>query len=208
MMYLGRSSEVVVTLFESNYEFGYEGNDLIPAAGVLFSDLTMKFWRPGMVAYQTHVLTNADWIELGNGNYVLKIPAALLTAVGFFFVQLTGPHLRSFQQQYSVEPTPINFLQSPNVCIVHGNISDITGSPINPDDEIVFGLGIFPKSIQGSILNSKRIVSRPDAYGNFSIQLLCGIEARVEIKLSGINFKITVPNQPSAALLDLMPPLE
>lgn len=204
-MYLGRTTEVVVSLTESNYEFGYEG-DTAAASGVLFSEVTFKYWRQGMVALQSHPLLITDWIELGNGNYVLKIPGSLIAAIGFFHVDITGPGLRPYSKQFSVEPTPLSFLQAPNVCVITGNVSDITGSSLNPDDELVFRVSTVPRSIQGSILNAKRIVSKPDAYGNFSIQLIRGIDVNVEIKLSGINFKITVPDQAVANLLDLMPP--
>lgn len=205
MMYLGRASEVVVLLHESNYEFGYEG-DTVGASGVVFSDITVKYWKPGLVALQELTITNADWIELGNGYYAIKIPASVLNTVGFFFLQISGPYLRVFSEQYSVEPTPVSFLQSPNLCIVHGNITDITGSALNPQDEIVFHIYLVPKSTQGSIINSNRIVTKPDVYGNFSIQLLRNIDVKIEIKVSGINFKFKVPDAPVAALLDLMPP--
>ena len=56
-------------------------------------------------------------------------------------------------------------------------------------------------------LLSERIIVYPDAYGNFSVQLLRYAEVIVEIKRLGINYKFTVPNQATAPLLGLLPPI-
>ena len=59
-----------------------------------------------------------------------------------------------------------------------------------------------PSLIDGSLLRTT-----PDAFGNFSVVLLRGKKVIVEIERSGIKQTITVPEQATANLVDLLPPI-
>ena len=202
-MYQGQNAEIIVKLYESEYES--IGN--LPASGILYADLTMKYWRTGDLLLQTHTLTSGDLVELGDGLYVLKIPGTLLTKIGTFFIQLSGLLIKDYEQSFQVEPVTPSVVLHPNVCVVSGNIIDITGAPTMPNESIEFRIAQVPRTSGGSLLNVQRIVTHPDAYGNFSVQLIRGAEIVVDIKRAGINYKFTVPDQETASLLDLLPPI-
>jgi hypothetical protein len=202
-MYQGQSTEIIVKLLESEYE-SIGG---LPASGILHPDVTFKFWRVGDTAFQTHTITAQDFLELGDGFYVLKIPGAILNRVGQFFIQLSGLLIQNYEQSFQVEPLHPSVLLAPNLCVVSGNIIDITGSPAMPGESIEFRIAQTPKASGGALVNTQRILTHPDAYGSFSVQLIRGAVIVVEIKRAGINYQFTVPDQSTASLLDLLPPI-
>jgi hypothetical protein len=206
-MFQGQSAELMVKLLESSYEQEFEGAYFaLPAAGIEHTDLTLKYWKTGFTSLSEYTLTANDWLEIGDGNYVLKLPPTLLDTLGFFWFQLSGLLIQNYEAQYQVVPTPINYTVNPSICVVSANLIDITGEPAG-QEEISFRIAKIPKSSGGALINVKRITARPDAFGNFSVQLIRGSEVVVEIPKAGINNKFTVPEQTSALLLDLLPPL-
>lgn len=203
-MFQGQDTEILVQLYESGYEDPFMS---IPASGIIYSDLTMAYWAQGMIAFDSFTLTSAMWTEIGDGLYILRIPGTLLQSFGQFALRLTGGLIRQYDALHVVYPVPAGFNASPNKCVVSGNIIDITGMAPQDGEEIVFRIAQIPKSVNGSLINYDRIKTRHDAYGNFSVSLIRELVVVIEMRKAGINYQFTVPDQATAALIDLLPPL-
>lgn len=200
-MYQGENTECFVKLVDLS--------DVI-VTGLTHVNMTVKTWNKGQTSLQTVSLLPTDVVEIGEGLYVIKIAKEQFPNVGLFYLEVSsafGTPFKTFGQEYNVEPTPISFLQAPSVCVVTGNIMDITGQPTHNREEVSFRVSKLPVSVGGALVNSERSVVYPDAYGNFNIQLLRYAEVIVEIKRAGINYKFTVPNTATAPLLSLIPPI-
>lgn len=177
-----------------------------PVTGVTYNILTMAYWRAGDIEFTSRTPLNTEWGELGGGHYWLKIPASLLSVLGSFFFTLSGSGFVAVEVSSEVLPTPIEALITPGICAVTGNLLDLGGQP-TLDQDIVFRLVSLPVKSSASLITSNRIVTRPDALGNFSVLLLQGAVVLVTIDKAGINYQITVPTSGSATLLSLLPPI-
>lgn len=197
-MYQGQNFEAFVLLKDS---MG------VPVSTLAYTDLTVRTWNTKQTVMQPLTLALADLVNLGSGMYVIKIDKSLYPNVGEFALEVKGSLIADTLQVYPVDPTPLSFLQSPSVCVVSGNIMEITGQASSNREEVSFRISKLPSSVSGSLVTSERMIVYPDAYGNFSVQLLRFSEIIVEIKRAGINYKFTVPNQATAPLLGLIPPI-
>lgn len=203
-MYYNQDNQVIVQLYEENSMFGYEDNTvLIPAAGVLFSDIYIQFWNPGTAGLDAIAITETLWEEIDHGVYVLTLPKALTQVVGDFYLKITGPALRDFKRTLYVEHPPVTFVK-PDLCMVTGNVVDITGDPDNYAEEVQYRVvgGIV---ISGnSFVNNKFKSTNTDSYGNFILPLIKGVDVMIELKTSGFKKTITVPNLSTVNLKDLL----
>ena len=177
----------------------------VPATDVLYSAVTVKYRKFGEAALTTRVLSTADWVEIGDGFYVLKWPASIMSEIGGFFYTLEGAGFDNFlYDEFSIEVVPIVMLGPPETCLVTGNVSDIEGSA---STEIIrwqpYSLPVYG---DGRVLSGETKSTRPDADGNFSFRALRGQEVLFEIPNSHIRYKILIPDAPSANIVDLLPP--
>ena len=196
-MYQAQNAELLIYLCDNVGD---------PKLAVPYDQMNVKFWNHGQESFTTIFPVDTDVVELGEGFYVLRIAKENFPNVGAFFIEVTGM-FKTFSKEYFVEPTPLSFLQGPAVCVVSGNIVDISGAVPGSKEEISFRVAKVPNTVGGSLVTSERFVMYPDAYGNFSIQLLRFSEVIVEIKRTGINYKFTVPDLATAPLLSLLPPI-
>jgi len=191
-----RSAESVVELKK----------DGAPVSGVLKPALTVQVRKAGTSSFSFKTLASDDWAELGYGLYALKWSASDMNTLGEFVFRLASSTSDPYLGIFSVVPAPLGILASPGVCIVSGNIVDIGGNASH-SQQVSFRASQFPASAGPSLIAGGYLTTTPDAYGNFSVALLQGRSVVVEIAQSGLKHTITVPSQPSASLLDLLPPL-
>ena len=177
-----------------------------PVPGILSSDVVMRWWRPGDTSVAVRPILPEEWVELGDGDYVLKLPGTDVSRTGILFIRLTGSLFDIHEEEFMVEPAPLSFLASANYCIVSGNTLDLSGRMLS-GKEVVFRPVDAPNAVGPSIVNFERIITYTDALGNFSVRLLRGAKALVEIKEAGLRGQIDVPDQSTALLLDLLPPI-
>lgn len=190
--------------FESNLYLELSGT---AATGVLFSDVTVKFKKFGSDTLTTKTMTTNDWVELGDGFYVLKWSPSEMDTAGKFFYTATGTLFDNFLfEEFPVEAPPLGALVFPDKCIITGNILDVGGNP-DQDRLIEIRPVVFPAAQDGSIISARPVTSIADALGNFSIALIRNQAVKIEIKTAGIRHQITVPDSSSATLLSLLPPI-
>lgn len=178
-----------------------------PATGILYSAVTMNYWRSGDLTLTSTSILTANWLELGGGLYALTIPATVLNVLGSFYFNLSGVGFDLYEEQFQVVPTPLQMIAQNNECIITGNLVDVTGLPTLGTQQVIFRVAQLPNKIGASLLSSTRIITNPDAYGNFSVAFIQGATLIVEIPQAGISAQIVVPMQPSALLTDLLPPI-
>jgi hypothetical protein len=184
----------------------------VPALGIPYTDVTVGIKQSGGTAFTPKVLQVSDWIELGNGLYSIKFNSTDTDTVGDFTYVLSGSDFDNFlYDEFTIEPAPTGGV-SPAVlqqCVVSGTLANImalppTGEPL----KIVAYTPQFPAKYQTTIVSGDVAWTFADAYGNFTLPLLRKSTVIVEIKRCGIRAQITIPDAPTANLLDLLPPFE
>jgi len=179
----------------------------VPATGINYTQVLVKYKRFGDTAFSTRTLQNGDLIELGNGFYTLKWPATFTNTLGTFMYKMTSVLFDNFlYDTFDVDPQPLAFNVPPDICVVSGNVIDIGGNPAQ-NVRVSFRVPEFPLIVGTSIVDANRIYTVPDALGNFSVSLLQGQVVIVEVERTGIQVQVTIPMTSTATLASLLPPL-
>lgn len=197
-MNITRGQALSVFLFLSSDDTG------VP--GLLFSDVVLHWWKAGLVNVPVRPILSGEWVELGGGYYTLTLPNTDIDQLGELFLRFTGVSIDALEKEFFVEPASIAFLATTVGCIVSGNTLDLTGRLL-AGKEVVFRPVDAPNAVAGSLISFERILTYTDALGNFSVNLLRGATAIVEIKDAGLRQQFDVPDQSTALLLDLLPPI-
>lgn len=195
MIHQGQDFEVIVRLMSGGS----------PVLGVVVGNVTMNIWKTGMGDFVIRPISPLEWTELSNGYYTIKFNSDDSNTLGVFFFTLSGS-FDLFTKELSIDPAQINQVLVDDVCIVFGNIVDIGGNP-ESRTPVYFRPVAGPHVVSTSLINSAPINMSPDAYGNFSVRLLRNQTVVVSIPGAGINNQIVVPDQSTALLLDLLPPI-
>jgi len=205
-MYIGRQTDILVRLFENgSYEYG----SVYPALGITYDQFNGYMWKQGEITWTPIGVLQNEWVELGEGYYILKLRGTMLDKLGPMAVRITGDDIDTSVKEDVIEPLPPQFAIDASKCVVSGNIMDLTGDTGNKNYDIRFSLVTLPQKIGGvALVSSDTIHTMPDAFGNFSVMLLCGTTVMVEIERAGIKNQITIPCQTSANLIDLLPPIQ
>jgi len=199
MILQGSRIETLVELFDG----------ASPALSLDETDFVVKTWKGGETAFTTVVLAAADVVELGEGFYALKMPAALTSVLGEIFIRISSEGTNPFSlvsKDFIVSPVPLASVTSPETCVVSGNIVDIGGKP-GQGQEVVVRPVTFPVTEGSSIITSDPVRTNPDAAGNFSVVLIRNQTVIIEVTRTGVRNQIIVPDQETADLLDLLPPI-
>lgn len=204
MAYQGSTYETVVRLTD----VGAYGPEPVLAVAAANIDLT---YRPtGTYEFLPKLLTDgSSWFELGDGYYAVKWFSDELATQGELFFSLKSTGYTAFDEvtgKFDVLAAPLDVVVSPEICIVTGSIIDLGGDP-SQNLEISFKLSRTPSVLGASFIEGKTIRTMPNAFGSFSVGLLRGKKALVEIEKAGVKITIDVPDQPTANLMDLIPPI-
>ena len=178
----------------------------VPVPGLLYSDIILRWWRPGDVAVNLRAVTVLEWVDLTNGDYILKLNDVDTSILGILKLRLNGASFDQADLELMVSPSPIGFLATSATCIVMGNTKDLTGRLL-VGKEVIFRPVDGPNAHGGSIVGFDRILTYTDALGNFSVNLLRETKAIVEIRDAALLQQFEVPDQGTAQLLDLLPPI-
>lgn len=193
---------------ESTFRLALSG---VAAPGILFGDVTVRIRKEGDSALAVKTLVTEDWLDLGFGIYAISWSAVELDTLGDFAFFLTGAGFDAHFENFKVAPAPLALLASPEVCVITGNVVDLAGRSMADQTQsmnVTFRVSRLPQLVGGtSLVTSGIIRTSPDAYGNFSVALIRGASVLVEIDALGLKQAIEIPDQSSAALVDLLPPI-
>jgi hypothetical protein len=189
--------------WESNVPLDLGG---VPVTGVLYNQVTVKYRKLGIYALTTKIVASTDWVEIGNGLYVIKWSSSEMNTVGPFLFQISGAGFDPYLEEFDIEPYPVSAIITPGTCIVTGNIVDLGAHP-DQKQTIKFRNVKYPAAHSGAILSGAFIYTMPDAFGAFSVSLIRGSTVVIEIEGAGLKQQFVVPDQDSANILDLLPPI-
>lgn len=191
----GSSLEILVRAFASG----------VPVTGLVDTDFLTKAWWPGRVDLLNIIPQPEDLVEIGSGLYAIKVPG-VTTVQGELSLTVAGTLFDDVEKNFTIIPAPISSLLSPELCVVSGNIVDVGGAA-GKGQTIRLRPSSFPSEENGSIITSDAIETTPDFLGNFSLPLVRNQTLTIEITRTGIRVQITIPDQETANLIDLLPPL-
>lgn len=177
----------------------------VPVTGLADTDFAVNAWWAGLTALSLISLAPEDVVEIGNGLYAIKT-AGVTTVQGELYLEFSGASFDNVNKTFTVIPAPISSLVSPELCIVSGNIVDVGGAP-GKGQVVRFRPSSFPSEENGAIITSDAVETTPDVLGNFSVALVRNQTLTVEITKTGIRVNIEIPDQETANLIDLLPPL-
>lgn len=178
-----------------------------PATGLTFSDLTVQYRKMGDTSLTTKTLVAEDFVEIGGGLYVLKWSEEDMNTLGSFYFTITGAGFDGVTREIEIFAATVGSLISPTSCIITGNISDLGGDP-GQGAEVMFRLAKRPSANTNAFILAEPVRTNPDVYGTFSVVLVRGVKVVVEIPKAGLRHLIEVPDQESANLIDLLPPID
>jgi hypothetical protein len=200
--YQSHATDTVIRVTSSTY--GPSG-----IAGLAISDLLVQLRKTGETSFSTKALAVSDWVDLGDGFYALSFSEADTDTLGELFYRVTTSGYTDFDEvtgKIDVEAPYVNALLTPQTCLVSGNITDLGGEP-GTDSDITWRIAKTPSVSGESVVDGRLLRTRPDAFGNFSLPLLRGKKVVVDIPKAGLKHTITVPDQETANLVDLLPPI-
>lgn len=166
-------------------------------------DLAIRIKKPTSLSFIDLPEISIQEAELGYYNFT--IPGEVIDELGTYIFQIMGYETEKFVQRESV-PTPPYSVESPEVCVVTGNVKNISGGlSIYPQTAIEARPLHLPALYSGTYVLSDRVVVYSDQNGHFQLPLIRGMTAIVEIKNAGIRFQAQVPHQDSIRIEDLIP---
>lgn len=182
------------------------GYNIQPAVGAAYSDVEALLSKDGGM-FEVKTLASGDWSELGDGYYTLRLNASDTDTIGELALRVSVPlDTNEFFDRYEVVPAPYGVPTNAPTCLVMGNLLDIGGDPSNTGT-VVFRPRFVPGTAGNSLITAEIIRTAADSFGNFNVKLLRSSQVIVEIEQAGIKNLITVPDAPSANLIDLLPPI-
>lgn len=180
----------------------------VPALGVPYTDLTVRYKKQGQTSMTLKILTGSDWVELGGGLYSLSFSANEMDTVGGFTYTLeSGATLFNnfLYDEFTIEAVAAGTTAPlPQQCVIYGNLAN--QSALAPQHiKIVARPVQFPARYAQTILAADAVWTYADAYGDFTLSLVRNSVCIIEIERTGIKAQITVPDSPTANLIDLLP---
>lgn len=147
-------------------------------------------WSPDISAYSytpyTQDIIRVDIPPLNPGYYIVQCKVG---DTSIFFDQIyAGGYF---------------FNTSVDVCNVYGVIKDMSGEPVH-GARISFEPTNKTQFINGTLITIESKIYYSDDNGNFNADLIRGAEVIVTIDAIGLRRKITVPDQASVSILDLL----
>lgn len=176
--------------------------------GLVDTDVAVFVKKPSDTTFVAYAITATEWDEVADNYYNIAIPKTLTDENGTYIFKVTvtpgGP--TDFFEQRENEPQPLTSSPAPNVCLVTGNIIDATGTA-NPFENVDVSAHplLLPAEISANFVMGRKIFTRTDHSGYFSLPLIQGMTVLIEVKSAGIRFQAVIPSQSTIRIEDLMP---
>lgn len=168
-------------------------------------DTQVDIWDSGLTSLLWSGVTNNSGqvvVALNPGSYKVLLRRTRTTFTVPEDLTVTGPTPET--QTYNGAELSVPASSNPNVCVIYGNIYDISGVPddqVSPDY-----VAVTAQKTQslihtgGRFYTSDKVTVKSDANGYFEMELAQGIQVVIRIPRVGVDKSITVP---VAATVDL-----
>lgn len=161
-------------------------------------DTQVDIWDSGLTSLLWSGVTDSSGevvVALNPGSYKVLLRRTRTSFTVPETLAVTGPTPET--QTYNGAEISVPASSNPNVCVIYGNIYDISGVPddqVSPDY-----VAVHAQKTQGLIHTGGRFytadkqVVKADANGYFEMELVQGIQVVIRIPRVGVDKTITVP---------------
>jgi hypothetical protein len=195
--YVSKPRDVLVYLF--NPTLG------APMVGVPFDGVSVHIKKP-MQGIEAWIISEDSWIPLGDGFYSLIVPGNMLMQPGEFHWWLTSPDSAGAHGSFEVDALPLEASIPPGQCLVSGSVVSLGGMP-KLGALVSLRVVKTPTTVSGSLLEGNILQTYTTATGQFSLPVVQGVTAILEITSAGIRQQVIIPHLDSVDVLTLLPPI-
>ena len=168
-------------------------------------DAVVEVKKPESLTFEEVIVLPDDFNETEYGYYNIYINASIIDQLGTYVFRISGYELEVFVER-DANPAPPYSVESPDVCVVTGNVKNASGS-IAPFSQVpVEGRPLkLPYETSGTHVLGEKVIVYSDHNGYFQLPLLRGMTAIIEVRDAAIRFQAVIPDQATIRLEDLMP---
>ena len=186
----------------------YINNDYILVADLItegITDITLQVKKPSGIVFSEVVLEPEDFIEINYGYYNIKLKKELLNEIGTYIFRISSYQNETFVEKECIM-SPISAKVPASVCIIKGDIADITSV-----SDTFAGVKVsvkplkLPLKVSGHLIQGKSVITYTDYSGLFQVPVIRGATVLIEIIDVGLRFQAIVPDQDEIDIVDLIP---
>ena len=168
-------------------------------------DLQLFVKKPKSLSFEEIILESGDFQEAEDGFYNFKIKQEITSETGTYIFRVEGYELAEYFEREAL-PQPLSSTPAPGVCVVTGNVRNVSGSMQAYKNSIITAQPIkLPAEVSGSLILGSKVHTYADHEGFFSLPLVIGMTVIIEIPDAGVRFQAIVPDQETIRLEDLQP---
>jgi phage baseplate assembly protein gpV len=176
----------------------------VPSLSILPANVVCEIKKNGQTVFTPKVINSQNWVNLGDGYYTIRFSADDLSRVGSFTYKLSGPNFDNFLYDELV------ILAAEDVtvkdkCVVKAQFIGLSGDGAK-QIRVTARMVEFPASSNGRIVSGDTIYTYLNSNGECELTLLRNSVVLIEVPRAAIRSQITVPDTPTADLMNLLPP--
>lgn len=169
------------------------------------TDVLLRVKKPSSLAFEELTLEEGDFQEAEGGFYNLKIKKEDTLELGTYIFKVEGYELDVYTQRECL-PQPLSSAPAPGVCVVTGNVRNISGVSRAYGNTIVSAQPLkLPANVSGSLILGKKVNTYADHDGFFSLPLIVGMTVLIEMPDAGVRFQTIIPDVDTVRIEDLIP---
>ena len=168
-------------------------------------DAVLEVKKPNSLTFEPIDPLEHNFAEGAYGFYNFSVPASYLDMTGTYQFRITAYELEIFIERECL-PLPLSSAPSPDVCVVNGNIRNVSAQVDSFQQVAVLAMPLkLPAISQANLTLGKRVLTYTDHNGFFQLPLIIGMRVLFEIRDTGVRFEATIPDQPTIRIEDLIP---
>lgn len=169
------------------------------------SDLALHVKRPDSSAFEEIELEEENIKDVGNGFYDFHLLKEDVRETGTYIFQVLGYQLEEFVEREAL-PKPLSSSPSPEVCIVTGNVRNISGqASIDQNTHVTVRPLELPVVSHENLLLGNKHSTVTDFDGFFSLPVVRNSTVIFEIKDAGVRFRTEIPDVDTIRIEELIP---
>lgn len=173
--------------------------------GYLPEDVAISIKAPSSLAFVPMDLTTENFLEAEMGIYNIVIAKENISELGTFMFQVNAYQVEKIEIREAVVK-PYSSTPPPDICLVTGNLRNIAGkAEVFQNVLVSVYITKLPSVISGSMILGKRVDTRTDFDGFFSLPVIRGANVRFEIEKAGVRFTADIPDVDTVRMEDLIP---